>query len=157
MSKAQDAVSLVDLDKYSGKWFLIASIPTKMDKSWNYVTESYSVKPNGNISIYTTYIKANKPGSKKSPKEKHIRSKGFPKKGTNNFGWKVQFWWPFKVDYLIEELAPDYSYTVVGHPKKKFLYIMCREKTMDENVLKVIIERCRNKGYDTKQLQRIAQ
>jgi apolipoprotein D and lipocalin family protein len=154
---AQDTVSAVDLNKYAGKWYLIACIPSSVDKRWNYVTETYTIKANGKIDIYTTYIKENKPGSKKAPKQKHIRSKGIPQKGTNNFKWKVRFLWLFGVDYLIEEVPEDYSYTVVGHPEKKFLYIMSREKTIDEGVYNDIVKRCKDKGYPMFKLVKVPQ
>lgn len=154
---SQNLAAHVDLEKYSGKWYVVACIPTEIDAHWNYLTETYTLKKNGKIRIYTTYIKANKPGSKKSPKQKAVHSKGFPQKGTNNFKWKVQFFWPFKVKYDIEEVAQDYSYTVVGHPDKKFLYFMSRKKTMDEELYKTLASRYKEKGYDIAQMIKVPQ
>lgn len=154
---SQTTVSLVDLNNYAGKWYVIACIPTKVDQHWNYITETYTIRENGKIDIFTTYIKENRPGSKKAPKQKHLRSKGFPQTDSNNFKWKVQFIWPFKVDYLIEEVPEDYSYTIVGHPEKKFLYIMAREKQMNEDLLKNLIQRYKEKGYPVQKLIRIPQ
>ncbi|MCE3229582.1 MAG: Lipocalin family protein [Bacteroidetes bacterium] len=157
-SFGQDTVIHVDLDKYAGKWYVIACIPTSVDKHWNYMTETYTIKKNGNVSIYTTYLKPNDHDKKKQlPKEKHLRSKGFPQKGSNNFKWKVQFFWPFKVDYLIEEVPADYSYTVVGHPEKKFLYFMSREKTMSDELYKQLALRYKEKGYDMSKMIRVPQ
>jgi apolipoprotein D and lipocalin family protein len=155
---AQDTVDLIELNKYAGKWYVIACIPTSVDKHWNYMTETYTLNKKGNIDIYTTYIKASDPDKKKAtPKEKHIRSKGFPQKGTNNFKWKVQFFWPFKVDYLIEEVPADYSYTVVGHPEKKFLYFMSREKTISDELYKQLVQKYKEKGYDMSKMIRVPQ
>ncbi|MBA3664299.1 MAG: lipocalin family protein, partial [Bacteroidetes bacterium] len=89
--------------------------------------------------------------------EKHIHSKGFPKNGTNNFLWNVQLTWPLKEKYLIEEVAEDYSYTVVGHPQKKFLYFMCREKSMKEELYQSLVKNYNNKGYDMKQMIKVPQ
>lgn len=154
---SQTLTKQVDLEKYSGKWYVIACIPTEIDAHWNYVTETYTLKKNGKIGIYTTYIKQLKPGSKKTPKERYALSKGFPQKGTNNFIWKVQFFWPFKVKYIIEEVPEDYSYTVVGHPDKKFLYFMSRKKTMDEDFYKTLVARYKEKGYDVSQIIKVPQ
>jgi apolipoprotein D and lipocalin family protein len=148
---AQTKVKSIDLEKYSGKWFVIAEIPTKFDKSWNYVTETYTINKKGNIDIFTTYVKGS------DPKEKSVGSKGFPVKGANNVEWKVQFIWPFKADYLIEEIDPNYFYVVVGHPKKKFLYIMNRSGKMDENQLTEIIGRCARKRYDISKIHKVKQ
>ena len=136
----------IDLQKYSGKWYVIAMIPTRFDKNWDHITETYSILADGVIDIYTTY---KKPGKSET---KVLRSKGFPISEENNVKWKVQFVWPFKVDYLIEEIANDYSYVVVGHPKHKFLYIMNRTGKMDNELYTSIVERCKNKGYDVSKI-----
>lgn len=148
---AQSDVKSVDLNKYSGKWYVIASIPTRFDKDWNYATETYTLKENGDIAVFTTYIKEGQ------TKEKSVKSKGFPDKKTNNVFWQVQFIWPFKADYLIEELAPDYSYVMVGHPKKDFLYIMARNSQMDEKDYNRLVEKARQKGYELKELRKLLQ
>lgn len=138
----------LDLHKYSGKWYVIGTIPTRFDKDWNYITETYTIRHDGTIDIYTTY---KKPGS---PDKKELRSKGFPLKEENNLKWKVQFFWPFKVDYLIEEIAKDYSYVVIGHPRKKFLYIMSRNSSMDPLNYNAIVKRCKEKGYNTSEIRK---
>lgn len=153
----QTLAKTVDLEKYAGKWYVIACIPTEIDQHWNYLTETYTLKKNGNIDIYTTYINEYKPGSKKTPKQKDLHSKGFPQKNSDNFKWKVQFFWPFKVHYLIEEVSEDYSYTVVGHPDKKFLYIMSREKTMNDELYKTLAKRYKENGYDMSLLIKVPQ
>jgi apolipoprotein D and lipocalin family protein len=86
-----------------------------------------------------------------------VKSKGFPNKTTNNLTWKVQFVWPFKADYLIEELADDYSYVVVGHPKKKFLYIMNRTGKINEIKYNETLKRYQQKGYDISKLKKLNQ
>ena len=148
---AQNKVTSVDLNKFSGKWYVIATIPTRFDENWDYTTESYTLNTKGTIEIYTTY--------RKNGKEKihSVKSKGFPESATNNVSWKVQFVWPFRADYLVEELSPDYTYVVVGHPKKKFLYIMNRTGKMYEINYEEIVKRCEQKGYDIKKLKKLNQ
>jgi apolipoprotein D and lipocalin family protein len=150
-SQAQTKAPPVDLVKYSGKWFILACIPTPLDKKWDYVAESYTLNKKGNIEVYTTYIKQG------STKEKSLTSKGFPHKDTGNLLWDIQFIWPFTADYLIEEYAPDYTYSVVGHPKKKYFYILAREKQISEALYKELIDRYKNQGYDMSKLQKVKQ
>lgn len=149
--KAQTKVSIVDLEKYSGKWYVIASIPTKFDKNWSYVTESYTVNEKGKIDIFTTYKKDG------SEKERSFSSKGFPITATNNIRWKVQIIWPFKADYFVEELAEDYTYVVVGHPKQKYLYIMNRSGKMGNIQYEELLKRFADKGYDISKLHKVDQ
>lgn len=139
-------VSKLDLEKYSGKWHVIASIPTRFDKDWCNASEDYILKENGDYKVITAYSKT------PDGELKTLESKAFP--GSRPGELKQQFVWPFKVDYWVIEIADDYSYTVVGHPENKFLYIMSRSKTMDEKQLQAIIERCKAKGYDISELKR---
>lgn len=141
----------LDLNKYSGKWYVIACIPTRFDKKWEYITESYHLNSRGTIDIFTTYKKGS------DTTERSVTSKGYLVKGKHNMKWKVQFIWPFRADYLVEELPEDYSYVVVGHPKKKFLYIMNRSGLMSAHREREIIESCREKGYDVTKLRKVKQ
>ncbi|MCW3103601.1 MAG: hypothetical protein JWO09_2041 [Bacteroidetes bacterium] len=142
------APSTIDLQKYSGKWYVIGTIPTRFDADWDYTTETYTIREDGNIDVYTTYKK------KGQPEKKELRAKGFPQADTKNVKWKVQFFWPFKADYLIEEIAEDYSYVIVGHPKKKFLYIMNRTGKMDNQLYTSLVEHCKRMGYDISEIRK---
>jgi apolipoprotein D and lipocalin family protein len=148
ITMAQETVKQVDLKKYSGKWYVIAFIPTMFDKKWEYTTEAYTLNEKGDYDIYTTYRKS------EDDHVRSVRSKGFINKESGNAKWKVQFVWPFKADYWILELADDYSYTVVGNPKKSFLYIMSRTPTLPETVYLQLIEQCKKKGYAMNKLRK---
>jgi apolipoprotein D and lipocalin family protein len=74
-----------------------------------------------------------------------------------NAAWKVQFVWPFRADYWVIEMGEDYSYTVVGHPKHKFLFIMARRPEMSDSLYSAITARCDAKGYDTDKLRKQSQ
>lgn len=136
----------VDVMSYAGKWYSLYSIPSFMDKHWRETTETYVIHPDGYFAVFTTY---KLPGE---DEQKYVRSKLFVVKGTHNAELKAQFVWPLKVDYWIIELAEDYSYAVVGHPKCKHLFIMSRKPGLPKLLLEEIIGRCALKGYDTSRL-----
>lgn len=136
----------VDIMAYAGKWFSLFSIPTFMDKHWRETIETYVIHPDGYYAVFTTYKVTGQ------EKRKYFRSKLFVVRGSRNARFKAQFVWPFKEDYWVIELAEDYSYVVVGHPKHKYLIIMARKPEMDKALLTEIIERCAKKGYPTTKL-----
>lgn len=139
-------VKRVDIMAYAGKWYSLYSIPTFMDKHWRRKVETYVIHPDGYYAVFTTYnIVAEQ-------KRKYIRSKLFVVRGTGNAIFKAQLVWPFKNDYWVIELAEDYSYVVVGHPKHKTLAILSRKPELPKELLKEIVDRCRQKGYDTSKL-----
>ncbi len=61
---------------------------------------------------------------------------------------KVQFFWPFKGDYWIIELDKDYKYVLIGEPKLKYLWILAREKKLDQAVLDRLFKKASDSGYD---------
>jgi apolipoprotein D and lipocalin family protein len=65
---------------------------------------------------------------------------------------EVSFFWPFWGDYWIIDLDPDYHWAVVGHPSRKYLWILCREKTLGSAVLTGIKRRLVQQGYDLSNL-----
>jgi apolipoprotein D and lipocalin family protein len=141
-------VTEVDLEMFSGKWYSLSSMPTELDKDWKKTIENYTLNKKGYYNVNTTYEKVHKGKSKSDS----ISSRLFQVPGSNNAEMKAQFIWPFKVDYWVIELAKDYSYVVVGHPKKKYLFIMSRKPFMDKVLYNQIVERCANRGYATDNL-----
>jgi apolipoprotein D and lipocalin family protein len=145
ISPVNEPVTKVDIDRYAGSWYVIGFIPTSFDKNWNYTIEQYTKNKKGGYDVFTAFRVDDE---QKSVKSKAFIDKALPSK------WKVQYVWPFRADYWIIELADDYSYTVVGHPKHKFLYIMSRKPKMDETLYKAIVERCKLKGYATEKIRK---
>lgn len=140
-------VEKVDLDNYSGTWYSLYSIPTSYDKGSRETTGKYTWNSKGKyFDVVTSY---KKPGSEQVHS---IQSKVYQVPGTNNAQMKAQFVWPFKLDYWVIELAPDYSYVVVGHPERKLLFIMSRKKALDKKTYADIVARCEARGYEVSKL-----
>ena len=90
-------------------------------------------------------------------KTSYIKGKAFVDDKKTNAKLKVQFFWPFKGKYWIIDLADDYSYAVVSHPNRKYLWILSRTKTMDSVLYHQIIERLKLKGLEVNQLKMTVQ
>jgi apolipoprotein D and lipocalin family protein len=70
---------------------------------------------------------------------------------------KVQFFWPFKGDYYIIALADNYSYALVGHPNREYLWVLARNPQMDEAIYQMLLAKATSLGFDVAQLVRTAQ
>lgn len=149
--KAQVSPDTLDLTKFSGKWYVLASIPSCFDKNWNSITETFTLANNGNVDIDISYVK------KGETEVRSKKAKGFPYTENKNTEWEVQFIWPFTSGYMVEELGPDYSYVVVGHPQKLYFYIMNRTGSMDETLFGEIMMRYIKKGYEINDLRIVVQ
>ena len=147
LSNAQElkTVSNVDLKKYSGIWYEIASFPQRFQKGCECTTAKYTPTDKGYIIVENS--------CKRGGKESYIKGKAFIDKGSSNAKLKVQFFWPFKGKYWIIDLADDYSYAVVSHPNKKYLWILSRKPKLDEEVYNGIITRLKERGFDLSNLK----
>jgi apolipoprotein D and lipocalin family protein len=140
-------VPSVDLNKYAGKWFEIASFPQRFQKRCHCTTAEYTPTDKGYVIVENRCNKDSVNG-----KISHIKGKAFVVEETGNAKLKVQFFWPFKGDYWIIDLADDYSYAVVSAPQKKSLWILSRAAKMDAAVYQQIISRLKGKGFDLTKL-----
>jgi apolipoprotein D and lipocalin family protein len=145
-------VGSVDLQRYLGKWYEIASYPAWFQKGCTGSTAEYSLLPDGKIQVINRCRKGSLDGPLKESK-----GKAEVVDTVTNAKLKVWFFWPFKGNYWIIELNPDYQWVVVGEPSRKYLWILSRTPTMDEAVYKGILERLPQKGYDPAKLQRTSQ
>ena len=142
------AVDKVDAQRYMGKWYDIANFPQRFQKNCKCTSAEYKLLDDETVEVYNYCLDS------ETGKVKDITGKAFIADKTTNAKLKVQFFWPFKGDYWIIELADDYSYAVVSEPGKEYLWILSRTPKMDENLLQAIIGRLKEKGFDTSKIVR---
>lgn len=138
----------VDLNKYAGKWYEIASYPQRFQKGCHCTTAEYTLSDKGYVIVENRCNRDSIKG-----KQSYIKGKAFVEKNSGNAKLKVQFFWPFKGKYWIIDLADDYSYAVVSHPNRKYLWILSRTPKMDNTTYKQILSRLKENGFDLTKLQ----
>jgi len=148
MSQSLPTVPYVDLKKYAGKWYEIAAFPQWFQKGCYCSTAEYTLTDKGFVIVENN---CNKNGI--NGKKSNIKGKAFVEENSGNAKLKVQFFWPFKAKYWIIDLADDYSYAVIGHPNRKYLWILSRTPTMDDAIYQQIISRIKEKGFDISKIK----
>ncbi len=141
-------VDHVDLEKYMGKWYEIAAFPQRFEKGCHCTTAEYELTDKGYVRVINTCRLDSPTG-----KIKRARGKAFVVKGSNNSKLRVQFFWPFRGNYWIIDLAGDYTYAVVGDPSRKYLWILCRTPKMEPSLYRQLLESVAAMGFDIKRLQ----
>jgi len=152
ISQTLETVPQVDLDKYVGTWYEIAAFPQRFQKGCHSTTATYSKTDKGYIIVENRCRKDSING-----KESSIKGKAFIVPDTGNAKLKVQFFWPFKGKYWIIDLAEDYSYAVVGHPNRDYLWILCRTPQMDDQTYTAVVDRIKEKDFDMTKLRKTVQ
>ena len=145
-------VDHVDIDRFMGSWYVIANIPTFLEKGAYNAVETYSLNDDGTIATNFTFRKDSFDG-----KEKEYNPKAFVMDDESNALWGMRFVWPIKADYRIVYLADDYSTTVIGRQKRDFVWIMSRTPTISEVEYDALLTFVESIGYDTAALYRVPQ
>jgi apolipoprotein D and lipocalin family protein len=145
-------VPRVDLERFMGDWYVIANIPTFIEKEAYNAVESYRLSQDGTIETTFTFNKGGYEGPVKT-----YTPRGFVRDGSSNAVWDMQFVWPFKAEYRIIYLTSDYSTTVVGRTKRDYVWIMARSPSIPEQLYQEIIRFLEQQGYDTSKVTKVPQ
>jgi apolipoprotein D and lipocalin family protein len=145
-------VDHVDLDRFMGDWYVIANIPTAIEKGAHNAVESYRLDDDGTIATTFTF----RDGSFDGP-EKAYHPRGFVRDRESNAVWGMQFVWPIKAEYLVIYLDEDYSKTVIGRSKRDYVWIMAREPRMPEAEYGEIVGYLSKLGYDVSRIEKVPQ
>jgi apolipoprotein D and lipocalin family protein len=149
----QPTVAKVDLKRFMGKWYVIASIPTRFEKGAVNATETYTWNEKENrVDIDFRYRQDSPSGE-----EKNIPQKGFIHNQETKAEWRVQPLWPFQFAYLIVDLADDYSDTIVGVPDRDLVWIMARKPEMSDSRYMALESKLGRLGYELSKLKKVPQ
>jgi apolipoprotein D and lipocalin family protein len=150
--KVPSVVSTVDLNRYKGMWYEIARLPNFFERKLKCASANYILRDDGKITVVNKGNYITDPLKSNSVKGvAWIPDKSSPAK------LKVQFFWPFSGDYWIMYLDKEYRFVLVGDPSLKYLWILCREKKMDETTYSMLIQKAIDNGYDVKTIIRVEQ
>jgi len=141
--KNLETVTYVDIEKFMGKWYVISIIPNWIEKNPYNSIEEYSLDEKGFINVKYTFNDGSFNGKKRT-----LKQKAFIQNTLTNSEWKIQPFWPLRFPYFIIDLASDYSYTVIGYPNRKLLWIMSRTKEINDQNFKLINQKLLDQGYD---------
>ena len=145
-------VPQVDLPRYMGDWYVIGVIPTFVEVGAHNAIESYALNADGTIA--TTFRRRD--GSFNG-KLKVNKPTGFVREGTGNALWGMQFIWPFKGEFRIAHLEPDYSVTIIGRSKLDYVWLMARQPTMADADFNRYQQLIASWGYDVSKFERVPQ
>ena len=148
--KKPSVVKDVDLRRYQGTWYEIARLPNMFERKLKCITATYTLRQDGRISVLNRGNYITDP-----VKESSVDGSAWIPDPENPGKLKVRFFWPFSGDYWILYLDKDYKYALVGDPKFKFLWILSRDKFMDEETYRMLLNIATEKGYDVSSVIRV--
>lgn len=138
----------IDIPKFMGRWYVLAGRFTFLEKEVHNSVETYTWnEKEKRIDIDFRYNKGSVTGPVKT-----VPQTGWIFNTQTNSHWKVSPFWPLKMDYLVVAVAADYSWTVIGVPNQKYLWIMARDYKNAEATIAEAMKAINTSGYRSDQL-----
>jgi apolipoprotein D and lipocalin family protein len=149
---AMPTVEKVDLPRFMGDWYVIANIPTFMERGAHNAVENYALAADGSIATTFTFRDGSFDG-----KRKQYHPRGFILDRHSNALWGMRFIWPIKADYRITYVSADYSQTVISRQKRDYVWIMARTPVIPPADYDRLLGLVEQQGYDIAKVQRVPQ
>lgn len=152
------AVSSVDLNKYSGTWYEIAKYPNKFQKKCvGNTTATYTIKSEEKLEVVNRCLE-------KDGTIKEAKGSGRVKDRRTNAKLEVRFAPGFLSflpavwgDYWVIDLAPDYSYSVIGTPDRDYFWILSRTPQLNDSIYQGILRRAEQQGFVPAKVEKTSQ
>ncbi|MCC5864811.1 MAG: lipocalin family protein [Wenzhouxiangella sp.] len=145
-------MAFVDLERYMGQWYVIANIPYFGERGNVAGRAIYQMRDDGRMDDIYLYRK----GDFDQP-ERRLEGIAWVVDQDTQARWKVRFYWPLTFDYYIVDLDPDYQWTLVGHPSRRYAWIMAREPRMDDALYQQLLARLAELQFDANALKKVPQ
>lgn len=138
----------VQLNRYLGAWFELARYENSFETDCEGVTARYSLRDDGMIKVVNTCRKGSIDGAKKA-----VEGRAKIVADGRNAKLKVSFFGPFYGDYWVLDHAADYSWSIVGEPSGRYLWILTRTAKPSDQTRKMLVNKVRSLGYDVSRLR----
>lgn len=142
----------VDIQRFMGDWYVIANIPTFIEKGAHNAVESYALNDDGSIATTFSFRQDGFDGEKKT-----YNPTGYIQDNESNAIWGMQFIWPFESDYRIIYISKDYSNTIIGRIKRDYVWIMSRTPVISDDDYDYMVNLIKQEGYDITQIKKVPQ
>jgi len=143
----------VELNRYLGRWYELARYEAGFQKDCEAVTADYSLLENGQVRV----LNRCRQGAVDGP-VKQSEGKAKVVEGSENAKLKVSFFGPFYVgDYWVLDHADDYSWSIVGEPSGRYLWILSREARPGAETRQALRSRVQALGYELSLLRETQQ
>jgi len=145
-------VPTVDLERFMGDWYVVANIPTFIERNAHNAVESYELVSDKQVATTFRFNQGSFDGPVKT-----YRPTGFVSDDPSNAIWGMQFIWPIKADYRVIYLNEDYTQTVIGRNRRDYVWFMARTPSIPEEDYDAMIDLVNDLGYDTAKIRPVPQ
>lgn len=139
-------VTHVDVERYCGTWYEIASVPSARQKNCTDTKAEYTLAPGGYVKVRNS--------CKRKGRKASVDAKAYPEPGSGNARLVVRFFRFIKAGYLVIDLADDYSWAVVANPEFTKVWVLSRTPYPSAIQYREILDKISTKGFDVNRLKK---
>lgn len=150
-----EVVEFLDVEKYMGTWYEIARLPNRFQRQCAGTRVHYELTKKGRVNVLNTCQRAENLEriSRASGRARIVDSETNAKLKVSFVPFLSRFGW-FAGDYWVIALDYNYQYAMIGVPDRSFLWIISRSPLLSESTLEELLERAKEKKFDTKSVIR---
>eukprot|EP00262_Sarcandra_glabra_P009076 TRINITY_DN23072_c0_g1_i1.p1 TRINITY_DN23072_c0_g1~~TRINITY_DN23072_c0_g1_i1.p1 ORF type:complete len:186 (-),score=45.06 TRINITY_DN23072_c0_g1_i1:87-644(-) len=156
--QVMEVVKGLDLQRYMGRWYEIASFPSRFQpKNGMNTRATYTLQEDGTVHVLNETWSDGKRG--------YIEGSAYKANASSDEAkLKVKFYVPpflpiipVTGDYWVLFIDEEYQYALIGQPTRKYLWILCRQSHLDEEIYNQLVEKAKEEGYDVTKLHKTTQ
>ncbi len=150
-------VPKVDVPRFMGDWYVLGAIPASQEANAFNGVETYRLRPGTDDVIEATYVFRDGGFDGELVKLEPV---GYVDDEGGGARWGMKFWWwqgPFRLEYLIAWLDPDYTRTIIARSARDYVWIMARTPEIPEAQWDELVLAAGGMGYDVEKLRRVPQ
>ncbi|GAC13603.1 lipocalin family protein [Aliiglaciecola lipolytica] len=145
--KGIEPVKNFKIDNYLGTWYEIARFDHSFEEGLNNVSAHYSLRDDGGVDV------VNRGYNAQNKEWEEAKGKAYFVDDESLGHLKVSFFGPFYSSYVVFYLDhSNYQYALVSGPSRDYLWLLSRQKTLPQSVLKLLIREASAAGFDTSKL-----
>lgn len=132
----------VDAKRYMGRWYEQFRYEASFERDMDEVTADYTLNDDGSVRVINRGRKSGSGRWQQSVGKARIVDAATGAK------LKVSFFGPFYGNYWVLDHDEDYSWSIVGEPSGRYLWVLTRAARPSPDVLADLEMRVRALGYD---------
>lgn len=149
-----DTIPYLDVPRYMGRWYEIAKFENWFQKKCISDTNAeYDLRPDGKVQVINRCRMENGEFNEAIGTARQVGGPSSPKLEVRFAPAWLSFIPAVWGDYWVVDLDTDYQLVAISEPKRNYLWVLSRSPKVSPELYGALIQRLRNKGFDTHKLE----